>query len=310
MTSGIADAPVSIETSTVFDRAVCLSLQLHRWGITRKVKTADLRPGVEVDADMVRTSKRLIESEEYDAIRQADGALRRYLETRTSGPALFRNGVYMLSYGVLEEVDAEIEKRLSERRNVLVPRFLDKLDAAIEGARKKLGELFHAEEYPDRLEVETAFSASTKYFTLGSPEGLEKISADIFRREQAKAESQWRSVLEESRDVLRLEMAGLVGHLVDRLTPDEQGRKKRFEATTVEKLDDFLRNFSRRTIADDPELKAIVEEARAALAGKTPERLRDNKFERAEVAGQFEQLRTRLDALTVSAGRAYNLDDE
>lgn len=298
------------ENSNVFDRAVCLAVTFRRLGVRRRLSLSDLKPGVEASPDLVSASKKLFNAPELDAIAQHDGATRRYLESKVSGPALFKNGVYMLSYQILPEVDDELQTRLKEREDVLVPRLLAKWDSIQEEAKRALGPLYRAEQYPTRDEVARAFSVSTRYFTLGAPTQLESIRADIFEREGDKARAMWASVLDESRAVLRAEMGELVSHMVDRLTPDASGKGKRFSASTVENLDAFLSDFAKRDIANDRELQAVVEEARAALQGMSPKRLRESEVSREAVAAKFGEIKTRLDRLVVVGGRCYDLDGE
>lgn len=296
-------------TATIFDRAVCLSVALHRLGNRRKVKVAELKPGIEVDADSVNVSKELLECEEYDAIRQADGSIRRYLERRTSGPALFRSGVYMLSYDILTEVDQELQLRLRERENVLVPAFIAKYEDAKGTAKARLGPLYSDADYPPVETVAAAFTASTRIFTIGAAEKLKSIRADIFQREQEKAAAQWTEVLSESRNVLRAEFSDLVTHLTERLEPGTDGKKKRFNASLVENLDEFLRTFNARDIVNDADLKAVVEKARAALAGVTPERIRDSRFTRQAVADAFTQIKETVDGLVETPTRRFDFDE-
>jgi hypothetical protein len=297
-----------IDRPNIFDRAVCLSLELHRLGTNRKMNVADLKPGVETDAHSIRVSKALLAAPELDAIKKADGELRRYLASKTSGPALFRNGVYMLAYAMVDEVDREVTTRLLTRANTLVPAFLDVYDQRVEDARRRLGVHFKAEEYPDKSTVAATFSAGVRYFTLGSPEGLEKIRADIFEREEQKAAAQWAEVLDESRNVLRMELAELVSHMVDRLQPDPSGKTKRFNSSLIENLDAFLADFAKRNIADDAELQAIVTEARGALTGITPKRLRESAYSREQVREKFTAVKVRLDASVLCGARMYDLD--
>lgn len=298
-----------VEKTNIFERAVCLSLELHRLGVSRKVNVADLKAQANVNPDALHVSKRLLEAEELQAIARADGELRRYLERRTSGPALFRTGVYMLSYAILPEVDKELQARLKERADSLVPAFLSVYDRARKDAEKRLGDLFDASEYPDRDAVRDAFTATFRYFTLGEASGLQRINADIFEREKEKAAAQWATVLEASNAALAEEFQGLVSHLVERLEPGTDGTKKRFNATLVDNLNEFLTTFMARNIGDSADLQALVDDARKVLAGVTADRLRNNRFVRKEVADAFAKIKTAADSMVEKAPRRYNLAD-
>lgn len=308
MQTATLERPQTEDVTNIFEKATCLSLTLRRLGVRRKVQLSELKPGIDIDTDAVSVNKAILECPEYDAIVSADGELRRWLESRTSGPALFKNGVYMLSYAILKDVDNELAARLEHRANVLVPAFVAVYERVAEGAKLRLGPLHHAEEYPAVADVERAFSATTRYFSLGAP-SLEKIGADIFAREQAKAADQWADVLTESRNVLRAEFAGLVDHLVERLTTEEGGKKKRFNATLVENLDDFLKTFNARDISNDVELSQTIERARAALRGVDAQKLRDQKSTRTYVAEVFRDIKATTDSYVERKGRRFDLAD-
>lgn len=307
-TATLAEMDVDRQESNIFERAVCLSLELRRLGTKRKMNVSDLQPGVPTDTDLIHASKDLLASPELDAIRQHDGQIRRMLEGKVSGPALFRSGVYMIAIDLVAPVDAELTARLEERSQILVPAFVAKYAAAVEDARRKLGAHFKANEYPAPEAVASAFSASVRYFTLGSPQGLEKIAADIFEREQTKAAEGWAAVLEESRAVLRAELADLVGAMVERLEPGPDGKARRFAASTVENLDQFFELFAARNIANDASLQRVVTAARNALAGVSVKDIRDSRAVRSNVRERFAEVKSQLDRLVVTGGRQYELD--
>src|SRR6266498_2940697 len=106
--NAIAIFDAAILVATIFERATYLSLELRRLGTKRKMNVDDLKPNVESDAEMIHVSKDLLNAPELDAIRKHDSAIHRWLETKVNGPALFRSGVYMISYELLGPVDDEL----------------------------------------------------------------------------------------------------------------------------------------------------------------------------------------------------------
>jgi hypothetical protein len=67
----------------------------------------------------------------------------------------------------------------------------------------------------------------------------------------------------------------LVSHLRDRLEDQPDGKPQRLRESTVQKLRDFLATFDLRNVVDDQELKEQVDSARALLAGKTTDAIRN-----------------------------------
>jgi hypothetical protein len=109
--------------------------------------------------------------------------------------------------------------------------------------------------------------------------------------------------------VLRVECAELVDHMVTVLEPDATGKTKRFHASTVEKLDAFLVDFGKRNIANDTELQQLVDDAREALQGITPQRLRDSRNIREGTRANFTRIREQLSRVIVTGARRYVLED-
>ncbi|HYV37198.1 MAG TPA: hypothetical protein VE988_15940, partial [Gemmataceae bacterium] len=91
-------------------------------------------------------------------------------------------------------------------------------------------------------------------------------------REQAKATVQWNEMLDEIRGGLRLTFKGLLDALVDRLTARPDGTRKKFVG--VKRLLPFLDLFSKKDVADDEQLRNLVDEVGSPLAGQDIKRLR------------------------------------
>lgn len=300
------------DASTIFDRAVCLSVTLGRLGVRRKINVSELQPKAEVATESVSASKELLDCPEYDAIRQGDRALRSFLEKRTSGPALFKSGTYMLSYQVLPEVNREVENYFTRREVLLVPAFAAVYDKARAEARGKLKDLYREEDYPALEAVKRAFYAEVRYFKMGTPDKLASVDPDAFEREKAKTAAQWAEVLEESRQVLRQQFSELVDHLVERLEPGPDGQpKKRFTKNLVDKMNEFLTTFDPRNIGDDAELATWIQRAREALDGVTPESIRSRRGTRDSVVDAFTRIKAAVDPMVENRPkRRFNAGDE
>src|SRR5882724_7232318 len=94
-------APVNI-----FDKAMLLSVELHRLGTRKKVKSGAVT--TDADAEMIHVSKDLLESKTYEDIVSLDGEIRQYVTSRAL-PGPFRAGVYLLPNAAVQEVDRKLE---------------------------------------------------------------------------------------------------------------------------------------------------------------------------------------------------------
>jgi len=93
---------------------------------------------------------------------------------------------------------------------------------------------------------------------------VQAVSGKLFVREQAMARVEWNEMLEEIRDGLRLTFKELVDALVDKLTPRPDGTKKKLVG--VDRLLEFLDTFTKKDVADDEQLRTLVEEVRGFRA--------------------------------------------
>lgn len=296
------------QTAPSLTSTTCLlSLKLQSPGNRRKARLDQ----VETDADksMLSLSKELLDSPELAEVKKLDGALRTWIYSRAL-PSEFRSGVYLLPLALLEDVDAALQRHTTARAG-LVDLFAAAYPGRIDDARRRLASQFKATDYPDVEEIKAAFSVQWSYFTIDTPDNLSAVSRAIFEREQRKAAAQWSDATEQIKTVLREAMADLVGHMADRLQPDDAGKSKVFRNSLVANLADFLSTFQARNVTNDSELAAIVTRAQGLLEGVTSQDLRDFDGLRVAVQSNMAEMKATLDTmLTDRPGRAIAAEEE
>jgi hypothetical protein len=283
---------------SVMDKTVCISITFGCLGNTRKVSTSQVE--VDADKDFIHVSKSLIESKELGAIKSHDGHTMSWLKTIRL-PSLFRTGVYLIPIPAIERVQAFLTNSQSKRTE-LVQAFLAVYEAQKADAEERLKGLYNPADYPSLARVEATFTFEWAWVSFATPGRLKEISADFFKAEQDKAAKQWTAATEEITLLLRSTASELVDHLVEVLTPGEDGKPKRFHATTVTKLNEFLENFSIRNVTDDKVLASIVDSAQKLLNGVDVKDLRENEAVRDGVHKSFELVKTCLDSLVTEGG--------
>lgn len=297
--------------ANIFERAVCLSIEIGKPGRTRK---GDLDAvTTDADKDALKLSKTLFDGPEWSAIVSVDTAISNYLNP-SNGVCLkskiLRGGMHLVPFDLVEKVDAKLDELCAERA-VRVETFLDAYERLVEEARERLKSQFDIADYPRKDALRQKFYVEREYVTLGVPGKLKAVSAQIFARERAQAEAKWREGAEEIQAALREAMADLVAAMADRLAPKPDGSKKVITAAGVEKLTNFLDTFAARNITDDAELDTLVQQAREIMAGKSVDELRSNDGLRAEVGKQFAELKESVGTLMRTAPRRrINLDDD
>lgn len=109
---------------------------------------------------------------------------------------------------------------------------------------------------------------------------------------------------EEIRTALRADM-------VEKMTARENGKPKIFRDSSVTRAQDFLDTFQARNLTDDTALAALVEQARALVAGTDPETLRQNTTLRATVKAGFAEIQSAIaPMLTARPRRSVTFTDQ
>jgi len=172
-------------------------------------------------------------------------------------------------------------------------------DLRVREVEDRLRALYDEEDYPSWERVRGCFAVRWNYFSMNTPQVLQAVSAKLFVRKQAKATEEWNAMLEEIRDGLRLTFKGLVDALVDKLTPESDGTRKKLVG--VDRLLEFLDTFSKNDVANDEGLRALVEEVRGLLNGQDIARLRKDQDLRELIQERMQSVKVVLDTLVEEA---------
>ena len=104
--------------------------------------------------------------------------------------------------------------------------------------------------------------------------------------------------------------ADLVGHMVERLTPSPDGKKKIFKDSMIGNFKEFIGSFADRNICGDEELAALVQQAQNILAGKPVDALRKDEAVRQSVLDGMAAMKANLDKMVGDKpARAISIDD-
>jgi len=278
------------------ERAVLLVVNLRRLGVHRRVSNA----AVEVDADpeAISVRKTLLDAPQLQAIVAQHGAIRGHINAHCL-PSFFRRGVALVPIASVETVDAKLVE-FHGRREALVNDFIDAYPDLVRAAQTRLRGLFDPRDYPAPEAVRAAFGFEWRYVTLNVPTTLAAIDRAIFVREREKAAQQWDQAARDIQTLLRTNMAELVSHMQERLTPGPDGQPKAFRVSTVNNLSEFLQTFDARNIVDDRELAAVVARARALLQGVDPQTLRRSDDVRETLRSGFTEMQRQLDRMVTN----------
>ena len=90
-------------------------------------------------------------------------------------------------------------------------------------------------------------------------------------------------------------------HAVDRLTPGEDGKRKVFHSTAIDKITEFIGTFKDRNVFEDAELAEVVKKVKMLNDGITVSDLRTDEAIRGAYRAAAEKLKGQMDLLVEDA---------
>jgi len=308
------------------ENTTCIVLRHGALGVTRKVDTAkvDIIKNPEtmggaaahvvdedVDKRMLSASKYLFESNKFGLIDRFDAATVKWLESVTVSFSVFKEGVRFAPPSRAEEIDLELAVR-QQQRNVLVQNFLDEWEVIVANAKKSLGSLFDAADYPDRSEAERRFRMEWYFFEMKSPGNQGgQISHAAMTRMREKLAVKYAEA--EQQIAVGMCEAGrkMVAHLLDKLSGTEDGKVKKFHESSITNITKFLETYNDKIqlLRNHADLEALGNDMRELLKGVDGKAMKSNPDIRKTVIDGFQKIQATMDTLIVNKGRAVSLDD-
>lgn len=319
MPSTSAEIPSTLDAGqssgpSIFDTTICLVLSRSSLGTSKKAKgvvQTVAATAVQSTPEMIALNKKLFVAPEYKAIKSRDSELREYLD-KVSLPSLLKGGTYAIPIPLVEQVDDAIHAYTRER-GALVEALKAAWPRIVDEAEQALGaQLFDPRNYPAAERLNELFKVEHRWINYGTPSKLKAIKASIWREEREKAEIDVRNAKEQAINDVRGRALKLVSHIVERLTPETEGSKKKvFRDSLVGNVREFLDIFPiLNTAAGDNELAPIVERARLVLDGVDAKLLRDDDLVRQKVQEEFAAIEAKLDGMVVEQTRKIVFDDD
>jgi len=289
------------------ESTVVLSLSLGAIGNRKRVDPHSEIIQTEVDRDFLSVSKALFDAPELEALYRYQRDLKQKVRD-LSVPSFMRGGLFLVKIEAVEVLDQKLSAA-SEEFSGLVKAFADVVEQRKQESKEKLGPAFDEQDFPSYHKVMSAFQIKWNWFALSTPSSLGKISRAFFEHEAKKAEEAFRGAVEHSEALLLSEAKKVVGHMIDRLTPDFSGKPKVFRNSITENLKEFLDSCPFRSLTSNAELEEQFEKMKKLMDGVSPGDLRKIDKLREDVKGGFEQVKASLDNIVVEgAGRFLEVD--
>jgi hypothetical protein len=168
-------------------------------------------------------------------------------------------------------------------------------------ARQRLGRLFDPKDYPST--VRGLFDLAWDFPSVEPPAYLMQIAPDVYEEERRRVVGRFEEAVKLAEQAFTTEFAKLLAHLTERLEEGENGSRKVFRDSAVTNLTNFFDRFRMLNVSSNPQLDALVEEARRLVAGVGPQVLRDDAALRGEVAEAMSGLQARVESLITEVPR-------
>jgi len=253
----------------------------------------------EVDQSKIKGAKTLFESEEYDAIEHFKSS-RRAEFANLGIPFPLGDSMYLIrivNIPKAEDLAAKTQKEMA----TLVSKLQEVYASQITPEATGLGPLYNAGDYKSPEALESLFRFRSKWMHFGVPEILREIDEELWNKERERTAAVWQEAKEQGLILLRQTTADMVKRLVEAVTPDAEGKKKRFYATAVTNLTDFFEVFEDRNLAGDKELTETVNQLRELIAGRTVEEFKTDDNLRSFVQKKGVEIQGALETMLISS---------
>jgi len=243
------------------DNCFAVRVPISKFGEDKALTKAQREKEAEVhgaDASQRTSGKKLVDTRNpaYKRVREIQKKAVQYFEA-VCIPSPER-GIRFCPGSRLEELCKFIETCQIELEvaKVALQQSFNKLK---EQQRQKLKKLFCAEDYPE--DITDRFSIGLRVVNVEPPAQLAEVSPELYRQEKSRVTQTIQGAIAKTERTLAVAFHKAVARLVNRLTPDETGKRPGFKRASIDNLRVFFRAFKRLNLGSSSELEALVRQA-------------------------------------------------
>lgn len=168
-------------------------------------------------------------------------------------------------------------------------------------ARRRLGRLFNAADYPETLVG--LFAVSWDYPNVDPPSYLRQLSPALYEEEARRVAVRFDEAVALAEQAFTQEFSNLIAHLTERLSGGDDGKARVFRDSAVANLADFFGRFTHLNVRSSEQLDQLVEQAQRIVRGVRPQALRDDTSLRQRIASQLASVQSQVEGLLVDRPR-------
>jgi hypothetical protein len=168
-------------------------------------------------------------------------------------------------------------------------------------ARRRLGRLFNAKDYPS--EIYGLFTVEWDFPSVEPPSYLMRSNPEIYEEERRRVAARFDEAVRLAEQAFATEFARILSHLTERLTNSESGERRVFRDSAVSNLTEFFERFRHLNVRSNPELDALVDQARDLVKGVAPQELRDNTALRQHISTEMVKVQSQVEGMITDVPR-------
>lgn len=299
-----------LKASSLLENTVLIIVGLGH-GVKKQVTESATRVETTADKTKLGVIKRLLTGcKEYGKIGQVDRSFKAQLaRIAIDAPGLEFGGgsCFLCKPNDLPEARALLDQWKAERQ-LAIEAFLAVYTTKVAEDLAALSDMANASDYRSLAEVRANFSFKRRFIDFGPSKKLGAAYSEEYQAFVREA----KDAISEARDAFRSELANYVSHVVERLTPGEDGKAKIFKRTSFDKIGEFFKTFERQNdLLQDDEILPVIAKLKSLMAGTCPQDIRDNSDLRASIAKGFSEAKGALAELIENKGtRTFLIEDD
>jgi len=283
---------VSISSS-----AMLVDLNINTWTARKldRTVTDEVNHAKRANHKAARVNKHLLpEVEHLDRILKYSTAVRNWVYEKTlpwsdRGPRLITTAAFF-------DFKREIDEHKREF-DTMVENFITYYPTLISTQAFKLGDMFNREDYPSVDDVARRFNFSVSYLPV--PEAgdfrvdIGQEAVEELRKQYDEAYARrWDNAVND----IKQRLLGGLHHLSDRLSPNEDGERKRFRNNILEEFADTISTVRALNITKDEAIYALIDQSEKVIANITVDDVKESDTVREDVRSKVDSI---LDAFAI-----------
>jgi len=271
------------------DRALLVQLSISQWTARKydKKATKEVTNANGATMDAGRFNKALLPMNDLlDNVHKKATLIRTEFYTNTLPWGM--EGTMMLPSANYLSFMTDYRKQKSDWQ-YLVNQFVQGYDQLVSDARRTLGSLYNAADYPQRWEVAAKFDMDMAVFPVPSSDFRVSIGSDELSRIQQDVEQRVKASQQKAMTEVWTRLYDRVKHMAEKLADP----KAIFRDSMLENTREICALLPRLNFSDDPNLEAMRQQVEASLI-KHPEALRNDPDLRQDTAAEAKRIMDKM----------------